>query len=91
MRNPRKSMDWWWRKLRRSLFYAEYRLLPLGSPLTVQLSGTSLEDVAGLCPNCHKSVHAYYGKWLSSKDQRDFRSKDEAKEVYHMVQKEIRS
>lgn len=25
MRNPRKSMDWWWRKLRRSLFYAEYR------------------------------------------------------------------
>ncbi|MFZ1691889.1 MAG: hypothetical protein WAT74_01720, partial [Flavobacteriales bacterium] len=68
-----------------------HHLLPLGSPLTVQLSGTSLDDVAGLCPNCHKSVHAYYGKWLSSKDQRDFRSKDEAKEVYHMVQKEIRS
>ena len=68
-----------------------HHLLPLGSPLTVQLSGTSLEDVAGLCPNCHKSVHSYYGKWLSSKGQRDFRSKDEAKEVYHMVQMEIRS
>lgn len=25
MRDLRKSMDWWWRKLRRSLFYAEYR------------------------------------------------------------------
>lgn len=68
-----------------------HHLLPLGSPLTVQLNGTSLNDVAGLCPNCHKSVHAFYGQWLNSKGQRDFQSKDEAKEVYYMVQKQIRS
>lgn len=67
-----------------------HHLLPLGSPLTVRSTGTSLDDVAGLCPNCHKSVHAYYGKWLGSKGQPDFRTKDEAREVYELVKQDIR-
>lgn len=67
-----------------------HHLLPLSSPLVVELNGTSLMDVTGLCPNCHKSVHAYYGTWLKDREQHDFRSKDEAREVYELVKNDIR-
>ena len=66
-----------------------HHLLPLNSPLVVKLKGTSLDDVAGVCPNCHKSIHAFYGVWLKERDQHDFKSKEEARSVYEIVKNEI--
>lgn len=59
-----------------------HHVLPLSSSLTVDADGTSLDDVVGLCPNCHRGVHSYYKHWLNSSGLTDFRSKDEAKKVY---------
>ncbi len=36
-----------------------HHLLPLSSTIKVSSSGTSLRDVIGLCPNCHRSVHSF--------------------------------
>ena len=59
-----------------------HHILPLTSPLTITLQGTSFDDVVGVCPNCHRSVHAYYKAWLNTHSQEDFNSRSEAKEVY---------
>lgn len=59
-----------------------HHLLPLSSTLTVHNSGTSLDDVVGLCPNCHRSVHSFYKLWLDDKQSDDFRSHVEARAVY---------
>lgn len=67
-----------------------HHLLPLSATLSVTTEGTSLEDIVALCPNCHKSVHAYYRNWLNQRSIDDFRSKDEARGVYQEVKSEIR-
>lgn len=59
-----------------------HHILPLSSALLVTGEGTSLNDVVGLCPNCHKSVHSFYKRWLNDSNFSDFRNKDEAKEIY---------
>ena len=59
-----------------------HHILPLTSPLAITLQGTSLDDVVGVCPNCHKSIHAYYKAWLNTRLQEDFHSKREATAVY---------
>lgn len=62
-----------------------HHLLPLASALTVTGTGTSLQDIVALCPNCHKSVHTFYKKWLTDSAIDDFRSKQEANGVYQQA------
>ena len=66
-----------------------HHILPLSSALVVTSEGTSFNDVVGLCPNCHKSVHSYYKRWLNKYNVDDFKSRDEAKEIYHEVKSKI--
>ncbi|GLU51063.1 HNH endonuclease [Dyadobacter frigoris] len=66
-----------------------HHILPLSSTLVVTREGTSLHDVVGLCPNCHKSVHAYYKNWLNRYKIDDFRSRTEAKEIYQQAKSSI--
>ncbi len=62
-----------------------HHILPLSSPLQVERDGTSINDLVGLCPNCHKATHAFYRSYLSENNMGDFRSNEHAKEVYEMV------
>lgn len=66
-----------------------HHLLPLSSALVITGEGTSLNDVVGLCPNCHKSVHTYYKNWLNKYKLDDFKSRDEAKEIYQNAKASI--
>ena len=66
-----------------------HHLLPLSSAVAISSSGTSLADIVGLCPSCHRAVHAYYRKWLKENFQNDFKSKQEAKDVYFQAVKGI--
>lgn len=59
-----------------------HHLLPLGSPIRTDETGTCLADLAPLCPNCHRSVHRFYRDWLSSTGYGDFKDYDEARAVY---------
>jgi hypothetical protein len=66
-----------------------HHLLPLSSSIAITTKGTSLQDIVGLCPTCHRSIHAYYAKWLRNNGQDDFRSRAEAMDVYLAAIKEI--
>lgn len=66
-----------------------HHLLPLSSGMDISKFGTSLNDIVGLCPNCHKSVHSYYKIWLNSSGLPDFSSKEEARTVYQEAKKNI--
>lgn len=59
-----------------------HHLLPLSSPLHLERDGTSIRDLVGICPNCHRATHIFYRNWLNTEDLEDFRSYDEAKKVY---------
>jgi hypothetical protein len=39
-----------------------HHLLPLSSGVAITTRGTSLDDIVGLCPTCHRSIHIYYTK-----------------------------
>jgi len=66
-----------------------HHLLPLSSAITITGEGTSLEDVVGLCPNCHRSVHVYYKRWFEINSVNDFFSKEEARGVYQSAKEAI--
>ncbi|MBE6951222.1 MAG: HNH endonuclease [Ruminococcaceae bacterium] len=66
-----------------------HHLLPLSSTVAISSKGTSLADIVGLCPSCHRAVHMYYRKWLKANNQADFTSKKEAHDVYLQATKEI--
>ena len=66
-----------------------HHLLPLSSSIAITTKGTSLNDIVGLCPSCHRSIHIYYTKWLKRLGQDDFRSRAEAMEVYLSALKEV--
>jgi len=59
-----------------------HHLLPLGSPLYVDSRMTSLRDLVGVCPTCHRATHLYYKHWLKGSGQKDFASKEQAHQVY---------
>lgn len=59
-----------------------HHLLPLSSAIKVEYKGTSIQDLAPLCPNCHKSIHIYYRAYLRAIGKKDFDSKAEAKYAY---------
>lgn len=66
-----------------------HHLLPLSSAVAISPSGTSLADIVGLCPSCHRAVHMYYRKWLKANEQADFKSKQEAHDVFVQATREI--
>ncbi|MCL2361672.1 MAG: hypothetical protein FWC73_07665 [Defluviitaleaceae bacterium] len=66
-----------------------HHLLPLSSSVAITTHGTSLNDIVGICPSCHRSVHIYYSKWLKKNGQDDFNSRIEAMEVYLAAVKEV--
>lgn len=66
-----------------------HHLLPLSSTIAISTRGTSLVDIVGLCPSCHRAVHMYYRKWLKTNELSDFNSKQEAHEVFLQATKEI--
>lgn len=59
-----------------------HHLLPLSSPIRVESGTTSLKDLVGLCPTCHRATHKYYSGWLKQNGLKDFRNYIEAKAVY---------
>ena len=59
-----------------------HHLLPLSSPVRVEGSSTSIKDLVGLCPTCHRATHRYYSGWFKKNSLFDFRSYEEAKGVY---------
>jgi hypothetical protein len=59
-----------------------HHLLPLSSPVRVESGTTSLKDLVGLCPTCHRATHKYYSGWLKQNGLGDFRNYPEAKSVY---------
>lgn len=66
-----------------------HHLLPLSSAVAISSNGTSLADIVGLCPSCHRAVHMYYRKWLNANKQADFKSRQEAHDVFVQATKEI--
>lgn len=66
-----------------------HHLLPLSSSVAISTKGTSLEDIVGLCPTCHRSIHAYYRQWLKRHNQEDFESKEQAREVFKCATEEV--
>lgn len=66
-----------------------HHLLPLSSTIAISGKGTSLADIVGLCPSCHRAVHMYYRKWLKTNHQSDFKSKQEAHDVFLQATMEI--
>ena len=66
-----------------------HHLLPLSSSVAITANGTSLSDIVGLCPSCHRAIHIYYRQWLRNNHQDDFKSKMEAKDVFIEAIKEI--
>ncbi len=59
-----------------------HHLLPLSSGTRVESSGTTLDDLIPVCPSCHRAIHRYYDKWLIDHNTKDFRSSNEARNVY---------
>jgi len=66
-----------------------HHLLPLSSPVRVEEKSTSLKDLVGLCPSCHRATHRYYSHWLKQQNQKDFDSKEQAHEVYKLATEEF--
>jgi predicted HNH restriction endonuclease len=66
-----------------------HHLLPLSSPVNVENKVTSIQDVAGICPTCHRAVHKYYKSWFLNNGKNDFSSKDEAAAVYQEAKSKV--
>jgi hypothetical protein len=66
-----------------------HHLLPLSSPLRVEKKSSSLKDIVGLCPSCHRATHKYYSKWFKDNNSKDFSNYNEAKEVYSQAKGSI--
>lgn len=62
-----------------------HHLLPLSSPLRIEQGTTSLRDLVGICPTCHRATHIFYRQWLDTASIEDFRSYQEAHQVYEMA------
>lgn len=66
-----------------------HHLLPLSSNVRVEKDSTSLKDIVGLCPTCHRATHKFYSKWFKDKNQKDFTSKEEAHFVYEEAKQKV--
>lgn len=68
-----------------------HHILPLSSPLHVDRAGTSLNDLVGLCPNCHRATHSFYKIELANENLADFVSEEHAKETYYQVRSQFQN
>ena len=68
-----------------------HHILPLSSPLHVDKAGTSIDDLVGVCPNCHRATHAFYRGYLAEQNLVDFTSEDHARDVYYQVKSQFHS
>lgn len=59
-----------------------HHLLPLSSGTRVEGTGTTFNDLVPVCPSCHRAIHRYYDKWLSTNVRKDFKDAPEARSVY---------
>lgn len=50
---------------------------------------TSIDDVVGLCPTCHRAVHLYYRGYLKDAGKQDFETEDEALLLYQKAKSEV--
>jgi hypothetical protein len=66
-----------------------HHVLPLSAGLSISLKGTSIKDLIGVCPSCHKSIHLFYKLWLDKQKKDDFNDKEEAREVYLLAKNKI--
>lgn len=66
-----------------------HHLLPLSSPIKIVMEKTSLKDLVGLCPSCHRATHKYYSTWLKKKSLKDFSNFAEALGVYQEARTSI--
>ena len=66
-----------------------HHLLPLADPVGVSLKSTSLNDLVGLCPSCHRATHKFYSRWLTERRVLDFVDKNEAAAVYSEAKAEV--
>lgn len=66
-----------------------HHLLPLSSPVRVENLKTSLSDLVGLCPSCHRATHRYHSIWFRSNGVNDFGSHAQAKMVYEEVKMKV--
>lgn len=66
-----------------------HHLLPLSSPVRVESGKTSIKDIAGICPSCHRATHKFYSKWLKQNGRNDFNTYEEARQIYNKAKQEI--
>lgn len=66
-----------------------HHLLPLSSPVRVEGGSTSLKDLVGICPSCHRATHKFYSGWLKQNGLKDFRNYAESKNVYSEAKSRI--
>ncbi|NCB97220.1 MAG: hypothetical protein EOM36_02520 [Bacteroidia bacterium] len=66
-----------------------HHLLPLSSPIRSENSATTLMDLVGVCPTCHRSIHRFYACWLREERLEDFVSADQAREVYSLAKNNL--
>ena len=66
-----------------------HHLRPLSSFSYYESHQTSLEDVVGLCPSCHRAIHLFYKIYLQNYEQEDFSSNEEARKVYLQAKAEV--
>lgn len=66
-----------------------HHILPLSATLNINGTTTTLDDLFPLCPNCHKSIHAFYKIKLNEWGIKDFTSKKMAKDVYALAKGSI--
>lgn len=68
-----------------------HHLLPLSSPIRVEQNITSLKDLVGLCPSCHRATHKFYSKWFSETKMKDFSSYEQAMDVYNSAKAQVKN
>ena len=66
-----------------------HHLLPLSSPILDQSAETCLDDLVGLCPNCHRATHKFYRIALKDRGAKDFSTRDEAVATYEAVRNQM--
>lgn len=66
-----------------------HHLLPLSSPIRVEKNSSSLKDLVGLCPTCHRATHKYYSKWFKFNSVGDFKNYQQSKDVYMEAKREV--
>jgi hypothetical protein len=67
-----------------------HHILPLSSGTRVDSRvGTILDDMAPICPTCHRAIHRYYDDYLKTNSKSDFDNKEEVHEIYFQAKQGI--